>query len=127
MTSCVCCIELIHWHPSGLGKLCLTLRSGRLYCSWPSMRARIGSAQCAQSVDVMAGLTTTLKVAMFRLRDPDNIPWAAGSGIVALSQSVVRRVPSREVRPFSALINPNKLDASRLLGWLLSERIEQVG
>jgi hypothetical protein len=65
--SCVCCIELILWHPSGPGKLCLTLRSGHRYRSSPPMPVRM-KKRCVLSVDVMAGLTTTLKVAMFRLR-----------------------------------------------------------
>ena len=75
----------------------------------------------------MAGLTTTLKVAMFRLRDPDKHPMGCWFGHCRIESKRGSPGAKQGGKIFSALINPNKLDASRLLGWLLSERIEQVG
>jgi hypothetical protein len=72
---CGCCIELIRWHPSVPGRLCLTARFGHRYRWWPPTPAPM-KTQCVLSVDVMAGLTTTLKAVMSPLRSSEHL--AAG-------------------------------------------------
>jgi len=94
--SCVCCIELIHWHPSGLGKLCLTLRSGHRYRLWPPMPV-CTKTRCVLSVDVMAGLPTTLKGVMFRLRCVN--PLTSETPLNARDSTETRRRRHHEASP----------------------------